>query len=278
MRIHHVNCATMCPLGFDRLGVHPPPHQMICHVLIVETNDGLVLVDTGLGTEDLANPKGRLGGGFIAVARPKLDPAETALARVEALGFSARDVRHIIPTHLDLDHAGGLPDFPDAKVHIFRKELEAVQARSTLREKERYRPAHFAHQPKWLPRDADGERWFGFDCVRQLEGLPPEILLVPTIGHTRGHVAVAIQGHAGGWLLHCGDAYFHRDEMAPQQPSCPWPLRLFQRTVAVDDVARVRNQERLRLLARDHSEVTVFCAHDPVEAASRIEASQSQTT
>lgn len=264
----------MCPVGFAKLGVD----RLICHVLIVETNDGLVLVDTGFGTDDLADPKGRLGAPFTAFVKPSLDPSETALAHVRALGFSARDVRHIIPTHLDVDHAGGLADFPDAKVHIFRAELEAVLARKTLREKHRYRAVHFAHGPKWVPRDVQGERWFGFDCVRELEGLPPEILLVPTIGHTRGHVAVAVQSDAQGWLLHCGDAYFHRDEMAPERPSCPWPLRVFQQSVAVDDVARVRNQERLRLLARDHAEVAVFCAHDPVEAASRIESSASQAS
>jgi hypothetical protein len=35
--------------------------------------------------------------------------------------------------------------------------------------------------------------------------------------------------------------------------------------MAMDDFARVRNRERLRMLARDEG-VTVFCAHDPVEA------------
>jgi hypothetical protein len=39
---------------------------------------------------------------------------------------------------------------------------------------------------------------------------------------------------------------------------------LFQRMVATDNVARVRNQERIRLLARDQG-VNVFSAHDPYE-------------
>ncbi len=37
---------------------------------------------------------------------------------MKRLGYSINDVRHIILTHLDLDHAGGLHDFPNAAVHV----------------------------------------------------------------------------------------------------------------------------------------------------------------
>jgi glyoxylase-like metal-dependent hydrolase (beta-lactamase superfamily II) len=53
----------------------------------------------------------------------------------------------------------------------------------------------------------------GFEAVRDLDGLPPEILLVPLAGHTWGHSAVAIDT-GDGWLLHAGDAYFFRGESA----------------------------------------------------------------
>jgi len=264
MRVHHVNCGTMCPLGFAFMKVEPAPHKLVCHVLILETEAGLVLVDTGVGTADIARPE-RLGGGFNAVARPALDANETALAHVERLGFKVDDVRHIVPTHLDLDHAGGLADFPKAKVHLFAREHEAAMARATLLEKHRYMPHHWAHSPDWALYETGGERWFGFDCVRQLEGLPPEILIVPTVGHTRGHSAIAVDD-GSGFLVHAGDAYFHRNEMDPERPRCPAALSWFQRTAAVDNTARVRNQERLRLLKRDQK-IRMFSAHDPVEAA-----------
>ena len=87
---------------------------------------------------------------------------------------------------------------------------------------------------------------------------------MPLPGHSRGHCAVAVRD-GDGWLLHCGDAYFHRGEMAVP-PECPPALRIFQRIMADDDAARVRNQARLRELARYHgAEVRLFCAHDPVE-------------
>jgi glyoxylase-like metal-dependent hydrolase (beta-lactamase superfamily II) len=68
-----------------------------------------------------------------------------------------------------------------------------------------------------------------------------------------------------GWILHCGDAYFHRNEMNIP-PSVPTGIGLFQRLMADDGKARLANQERLRELNRDHGhEVRLFCAHDPVE-------------
>ncbi len=261
--MHHLNCATFCPFGWSVLG--GGRSRLVCHCLLVETSSGLVLIDTGLGLADVSDPD-RLGAGFRLSARPRFDRAECAATQVEALGHRRSDVRHIVATHLDLDHVGGLADFPEATVHVYEAELEAALARATPKERERYRPIQWAHGPKWRRYRVEGERWLGFEAVRQLEGVPPEIFLVPTIGHSRGHVAVAVDDGGAAPLLHAGDAYFHADELRPDAPRCPATLSLFQRAVAVDDVARRRNRERLRLLARDHG-VRVFSAHDALEFA-----------
>jgi glyoxylase-like metal-dependent hydrolase (beta-lactamase superfamily II) len=268
MRVHHLNCATLCPVGARLVygdGGLLARSRMVCHCLLVETNEGLVLVDTGFGLGDLADPRGHLGRLFLGALAPRLDPEETAVRQVEALGFRRSDVRHLVPTHLDLDHAGGLSDFPQATVHVHAAEHAAATARATFWERERYKPAHWAHRPSWALYEARGEPWHGFPCVRELAGLPPEILLVPLFGHTRGHCAVAVDT-GERWLLHAGDAYFHHDEMDPERPRCTPALATFQRVVAVDDGARRANQARLRALARERArEVEVFCAHDPVE-------------
>jgi glyoxylase-like metal-dependent hydrolase (beta-lactamase superfamily II) len=268
MRVHHLNCGTMCP-PFERLvngsGSLFGRGRMVCHCLLLETRDGLVLVDTGLGTRDVEDPKGRLGGLFLGLTRPRLSRSETALAQVEALGFRASDVRHILPTHLDLDHAGGLPDFPDATVHIFAPELEAARARATSNELRRYRPAHFAHGPKWQVHEVSGEKWFGFESVGALGGTDEEVLLVPLVGHTRGHCGVAVKTQ-DRWLLHAGDAYFFHGEVHAEPPVCPVGLALFQSQVEIDRGARLANQARLRDLSRAHGgEVDVLSAHCLVE-------------
>lgn len=266
MRIHHLNCATMCPFGGHLMGRPEPglgPARMTCHCLLVETDrDGLVLVDTGLGAADVAQPEERLSRFFLALMRPRLDLAETAREQVLALGFSPRDVRHVVLTHLDFDHAGGLADFPDATVHLLADEVAAARRRTTWIERGRYRPRQWTPEPSWQTYSPGGEEWFGFRCVRDLVGLPPEILLVPLPGHTLGHTGVAVRT-LGGWLLHAGDAYFYRDEIDPEAPTCPLGLRAYQAFMEADRAARLANQARLRELVRVHGgDVRVLCSHD----------------
>jgi glyoxylase-like metal-dependent hydrolase (beta-lactamase superfamily II) len=117
-----------------------------------------------------------------------------------------------------------------------------------------------------VEHEPDGDEWMGFESVRILPGSDAEILLVPLIGHTRGHTGVAIK-HDGRWLLHCGDSYFHRDEMRTP-PSCPPVLKAFQNVNSVDNAARRQNSERLRELARrGDAEVELFCSHDAATLA-----------
>lgn len=273
MKVRHLNCATMEPLGGAwAVGLAPPGEapRMVAHCLLIETpSDGLVLVDSGFGLADIAEPGRRIGRALRLLARPRLAESETAIRQVQALGYRSSDVRHVVLTHLDVDHAGGLSDFPDATVHIYRPELEAALNARGL-DKQRYRAAQWDHGPTWRPYDVSGERWKGFECVRRLTGLPPEILLVPVTGHSRGHAAVAV-GTADGWLLHCGDAYFHYGEME-NHPRCPRMLSLFQEIVQVDKQDRLANQDRLRELAQSarigDERVRVFsahCAHELLE-------------
>ncbi|MEX2106865.1 MAG: MBL fold metallo-hydrolase [Solirubrobacterales bacterium] len=267
MRIHHLSCGSLCPLGGQLIGGDGgllSAANVVCHCLLIESSDGLVLVDTGFGTNDAHDPA-QLGAAFRALLRPRPRVGETAVTQVGRLGFAAADVRHIVVTHLDLDHAGGLADFPAAEVHVLAPELAAAM-HPRLRERRRYVGAHWKHGPRWVEHrsEAGGERWFGFESVRILPGLDVEVALIPMVGHSRGHTGVAV--NAGDrWLLHCGDAYFNHDEVATP-PSCPPGLRLFQWLMAADNDARVANTERLReLAASGGDEVSLFCAHDPHE-------------
>ena len=272
MRIHHLSCGSLCPHGRRLIngdGGWLEKGHIVCHCLAIESGDGVVLVDTGFGMEDARRPR-RLGPAFALMnADPK--PETTALRQLEALGFGAGDVRRIVVTHLDPDHSGGLPDFPQAEVHVLGTELDAA-LRPRLRDRPRYPDAHWKHGPRWVRHDSGGEEWLGFESVRILPDSGAEIALVPLFGHSLGHTGVAIRT-GEGWLLHCGDAYFNHGEVeAP--PSCPPGLRFFQNLNAADNRARKANQERLRELAARHGdEVTLLCSHDPHE----LEREQAKT-
>jgi len=262
MRIHHLNCGTMCPHGARLIngeGGLLEAGRIVCHCLLIEAGDGLVLVDTGFGTGDVRKP--RQLGPLFSLMGAKVELGETALKQVEALGFAAGDVRHIVTTHLDPDHSGGLPDFPEAEVHVFAPELDAALDPG-LRDRQRYLEPHFEHGPRWVSHDVEGDEWLGFESVRILPGIDAEVLLVPLVGHSRGHTGIAVNA-PDGWFLHCGDAYFHHGEVA-SPPHCPPGLRIFQRLMAADNSSRVANRERLRELAARHGEeARLLCSHDP---------------
>ena len=108
MKIHHLNCGTDCPLGgalFDGRSVGLTG-RLVCHCLLIETRaHGLVLVDTGYGLRDIDHPhrqpNPRITRAMRTMLNIKLREQDTAIRQIEALGFRAGDVRHIVLTHLD---------------------------------------------------------------------------------------------------------------------------------------------------------------------------------
>ena len=259
----------MCPLGRSAISGEGSLFErgaMPAHCLLIETDrHGLVVVDTGIGNDDVRDPKGRLGALFTRVVGvdPSARPITTMHAHIKKLGLDPSDVQHIILTHLDLDHAGGLPDFPKARVHVHIAEKTAALAPS-FRERERYRAVQWAHGPLWSTYSEAGEPWRGLPAVRALDGLPPEILAIPMDGHTRGHVCIAIETRAGP-LVHAGDAYFHRG--AVEGSKIPWGIHLFEQALAFERGKVAGNHQKLAELARSGAGIRLFSAHDPIELA-----------
>ncbi|WP_167536419.1 MBL fold metallo-hydrolase [Streptomyces ficellus] len=277
MRIHHLNCGSLReipPLGDERAAgaAHHEP-AAVCHCLLIETDaDGLVLVDTGLGTADVRHSDRSLGADWVAYAQPLLDPEESALRQVVRLGYAPRDVRHIVLTHLHRDHTGGLPDFPHARVHVHPDEYRAVTDAAAPHHRhslDRFMPAHRAHSPVLTPAAVDPDaEWFGFRGVARPAGLGCDLLLVPLPGHSAGHAGVAVRDGDGRWLLHAGDAYMYHGEIEHTPPLSHPVFDPVQQGAQTEAAARVATRDRLRALRRDHAdEVTVFSAHDPWEFA-----------
>lgn len=273
MRIHHLDLGPCRPFGGRLMDGASPGAlaRLSCHCLLIETDHhGLVLVDTGFGLRDALRPTPRLPTWNITLLRPRLDPERTAIRRLKKFGFRPTDVRHIVMTHLDFDHAGGLVDFPHATVHVSAAEAEAATHPQGFIERSRWRPVQWGDPRRWhtietrLGSRAGGDTFFGLRNVREIEGLPPEILLVPLPGHSPGHCGVAVQGPRG-WMLHAGDAYFNRAE-AHGDGSAPPLTAAYERIMAADDAARRESLARLRQLLRmPDADLALFCTHDAVE-------------
>lgn len=247
--------SSLTHLSCGRLHAPPGP-PAVCHCLLLEASDSLVLVDTGIGLLDVADPAGRLGQEVIEVAGFTFDPEATAARQIEALGFSPGDVTDIVLTHCDPDHAGGLADFPTARVHV-----SAVELGRLLRGNPRYSAQQFAHAPRWQPYYGPQLSWFGLPARRLAVPWPDEMLLVSLPGHTIGHSGVALFGE-GKWLLHAGDAYYLRGELDDDSH----PVAALAALRADHDPLRRSTLGQIRRLLADHGDqVEVFAYHDPSE-------------
>lgn len=210
--------------------------------LLIETEQGLVLVDTGLGTEDYAHPSlfTRI---FRVITEMPFDASEAAVHQIRRLGYKPEDVRHIVLTHMHFDHISGLADFPHAQVHLARCEYDAFMGRRKSFYDLAYDRRYIAHQPAFQLYDDVGEKWFDFDAIC----LPfsPEMWLIPLPGHTRGHCGVAIKTEKG-WHLHCGDA---AGDFRKNLPA--WAIRL----------ALGPHEPRLRAFGENYPEVELTASH-----------------
>jgi glyoxylase-like metal-dependent hydrolase (beta-lactamase superfamily II) len=173
--------------------------------MLVQTPQGNVLIDTGLGNK-LSEKQRKT---FRVRAQWDI------LAGLARLGLSRESISHVILTHGDFDHAGGVTmlgetagglelTFPAAMHHIQRQEWEDVLA-PNKRSADAYWPENFAGlvEGKNLRLiDGDGE-------------VTPGINLVRTGGHTRGHQAV--------WLESGGQAALYLGDLLPM-PAYSNPL------------------------------------------------------
>lgn len=265
MKIHHLNCGAMRPYGgalFDGRTRGPGPANLVCHCLLLETSVGLVLVDTGIAADNATAARRRISPAFRIIDRVRVVPAEAAINQVRRLGHDPADVKHIVMTHLDFDHVGGLADFPRATVHLSGAEASAARQPATAKERARYRTVNAIDQANWHPYRTLPAEFFGLQAT-YLAGIPG-LMLVSLPGHTLGHCGVAIDLGRGQWLLHAGDAIFNAHELDPVAPSMPTGARLLQWTMESSQAARRRSLRHLRRIQRDYWEhVTVICTHDP---------------
>jgi glyoxylase-like metal-dependent hydrolase (beta-lactamase superfamily II) len=236
MTIHFLNCFT-CNARW------PSKLKTGTLVLLIETNQGLVLVDTGLGLEDYAYPTSFTRFFRVITVMP-FDPGEAAINRVKELGYKSEDVRHIILTHMHFDHCGGLPDFPHATVHVHRREYEAFTDNRILHWNEfAYVSRHIAHHPDFVLYGDSTDKWYDFDSIR----LPfePEMFLIPLHGHSRGHCGVVVRT-SSGWLFHAGDAGAVYNDKTPA-----WLIKLVLGP----------HDQRLRTFMKTHPKLLVTNSH-----------------
>ncbi|NIR48056.1 MBL fold metallo-hydrolase [candidate division KSB1 bacterium] len=152
--------------------------------LLIKTNDDLILVDTGIGSnydEKFANIFG-------------IKKNTNLLQGLRELGYETEDVTKVIQTHLHFDHCGGCcikseagqnrPTFPNATYFVQKGELEYAKNPDP-----RSKGSYLAHN--WQPLEEHGQ----IELFSGDREIMPGIEVQVTGGHTRDHQIIKI--HTG---------------------------------------------------------------------------------
>jgi glyoxylase-like metal-dependent hydrolase (beta-lactamase superfamily II) len=173
--------------------------QMSIHALLVEAPGLRLVVDTCVGND---KPRGLLRGKALST---------NFLKEMEAAGWTRESVDAVVCTHLHVDHVGWntmledgkwVPTFPNARYYIGRIEYEHWAADGAG---EQQQILDDSVQPIF---DAGLAQFVELD-----HRISDEIRLMPSTGHTPGHVCVSIESE-GERAVITGDMSHHPCQLA----------------------------------------------------------------
>jgi glyoxylase-like metal-dependent hydrolase (beta-lactamase superfamily II) len=175
--------------------------KMSIHSLLVETPEHRIIVDTGLGNDKQ--------GRSVPAWNDRNDPF---LETLTAAGFAPETIDTVLCTHLHVDHVGWntrlidgkwVPTFPNARYVFGKIEFEYWRDHGD-------NPMHAAVFADSVKPIADAGK---SELVPSDIRLTDEITLIPTPGHSPGHMSVHIRS-GGEEALLAGDAAHHPCQMA----------------------------------------------------------------
>jgi glyoxylase-like metal-dependent hydrolase (beta-lactamase superfamily II) len=217
--------------------------RMSVHGLVIDTGGRRILVDPCIGAQRTSLPFPPLDEGF--------------LERLAEAGYAVDDIDTVLCTHLHFDHVGWntrlvdgewVVTFPNARYLFGRVEWEHWQthggAYGDTNIDETVRPVLAAGQA---------------DLVEMDHELCREVRLVPTPGHTPGHVSVVIES-GGERAVIAGDLAHHPIQYAEPQLSM----------YADDDPAAAMSTRRAFLAERAADGALTFGTHFAAPSAGTV--------
>jgi glyoxylase-like metal-dependent hydrolase (beta-lactamase superfamily II) len=226
--------------------------QLGMRCLLIEHDDGLILIDTGAGNKE--NAKFHDIYGLENSGRDGRTALEDAIA---SAGFALDDVRIVINSHLHFDHAGGntwrneggeiLPSLPNARYIVQRGEYEYATHTN-----ERTAASYFP--PNFEPVRAAGQ----LELVDGDAQIVPGVTVVPTPGHVPFHQGILIESG--------GERAFYLADLAPTVAHLPLPWIM---GYDVEPLVTLETKRRLMRRAVAEEWLMIF-EHDATTAWGRV--------
>ena len=211
---------------------------------------GPFLIDTGLHPSVAVNPSQNLGRiGLLALKDLRMEPEQAVSAQLRARGMQPADVKLVVMTHLHIDHASAVAEYPQATFLVSRAEWEAATEASQLHG---YLKSQFDHAFDYRLLDfegADASSFAGFARSFDLFG-DGSVRCVYTPGHTLGHMSVVLRTRAGETLV-AGDAIYLNATLADSHlPHRSEDEHLFRRSLG--ELRQYRSQTPDALIIPSH--------------------------
>ena len=168
---------------------------------------GLVLVDTGFHGSLAVDPKANLGPVLGRLFNPKMDSDDGMPDQLRARGLDPEAVAVVVMTHLHVDHASGVAQFPNATFIVSEREWRAATEEKGLTGG--YVRRQFDHAFDWRTVNFDGDEvssFVSFGRTLDLFG-DGSVRVAYTPGHTLGHMSVILRTQGGEFLI-AGDAAY----------------------------------------------------------------------
>lgn len=167
------------------------------NVFLVHHPAGLCLFDTGQTARAAASGYHQRWHPFLRLSRFELGPEDEIAPQLARAGVDPAAVRWVVLSHLHTDHVGGVGAFRGAEVLVSRPEWE--RSRGLAGQLRGYVPQHWPSVEPVLV-DLGGRPVGPFAGSYDVAG-DGSLLVVPTPGHTPGHVALIVRSGDGGAFL-----------------------------------------------------------------------------
>jgi len=178
--------------------------------LVEHPGAGPILIDTGLHPSVAVDPKQNFGRLLAYYYRGlKMNAEQAAPAQLRARGLDAADVRFVLMTHMHVDHASAISEFPEATFVLSKQEFDAV---TDGRVTDGYvkRQYDFGFDYRAFDFDSRGTESFAtFGRSFDLFG-DGSVRAVFTPGHTHGHTSYVLRLREREVLIACDAAYTER--------------------------------------------------------------------